>query len=338
MAEETKQLQIREKINFYNTSLKFEYNVIILKNVIPLSKFIIKLINYLILFFVINSCSTIEKKGWNDSSVFIEFKGNHPIIELIAYPSEKNYAPPVKLRFLLDTGSNLSFIKKEFIPIKKPPEKYISYTISGSSEVSINKLSVDLETTWGDKIATDQIFHIIDFKRDFPFDGILGNDILQKYTLLYNHPEGLYVFFNEPRDLEKGFTPLNVLSEIKTHIVIPVELEKTLIYFLIDTGAEISYLDEEHIKKLNLDSIATRKYTNFTGDIRESNTYIVPNLCLREKLCSQNVELLSNQNLRQFLGQNSVKVSGLFGMNWLKNYYLLVRYPDRKVFLKSKRI
>ena len=133
-------------------------------------------------------------------------------------------------------------------------------------------------------------------------------------------------------------TPINVLPEIKTHLVIPVELEKTLLYFLIDTGAEISYLDEDIIKKLNLDSISTRKYTNFTGDIRESNTYIIPNLCLKEKLCSQNIELLSNQNMRHFLGQNSVKVSGLFGVNWLKNYYLLIRYPDRKVFLKSKRI
>ncbi len=298
----------------------------------------IKLFSSLFFLFVIHNCKTIEKRGWSDHSVYIEFKSNQPIIELLTYPSEKNYAPPVKLRFLLDTGSNLSFIRKEFIPIKKAPEKYISYTISGSSEINIHKISLELDTTSGEKIASDQLFHVIDFKRDFPFEGILGTDFLQKYTMLYNIPEGLYVFQNMPKDLEKGFTSINVLPEIKTHLVIPVELEKTLLYFLIDTGAEISYLDEDIIKKLNLDSISTRKYTNFTGDIRESNTYIIPNLCLKEKLCSQNIELLSNQNMRHFLGQNSVKVSGLFGVNWLKNYYLLIRYPDRKVFLKSKRI
>jgi hypothetical protein len=296
------------------------------------------LFSSLFILFVLYNCRSVEKKGWKDNSVFIEFKGNQPVIELLAYPSEKNYAPPVKLRFLLDTGSNLSFIKKEFIPIKKAPEKYISYTISGSSEINIHKLSLELDTTSGEKIASDQLFHVIDFKRDFPFEGILGNDFLQKFTMLYNIPEGLYVFQNEPKDIDKGFTAINVLSDIKTHLVIPVELEKSLLYFLIDTGAEISYLDEDLIKKLNLDSISTRKYTNFTGDVRESNTYIIPNLCLKEKLCSQNIELLSNQNMRHFLGQNSVKVSGLFGMNWLKNYYLLIRYPDRKVFLKSKRI
>ena len=298
-----------------------------------------KRISYLSLILFFLYCSSQEKKsGWKDSSVFLEFSGNHPVIELMAAPSEKNFAPPAKLKFLLDTGSNLSFLRKEFIPIRKAPEKYISYTISGTTEINIHRLLIELETPEGHKLSSDQLFHLIEFRREFPFDGILGNDFLQKYSLLYKYPEGLYFISGDSKELEKEFTSIEILPEVKTHLVIPVEIEKNLVYFLLDTGAEISYLDEEQIKKLNLGAYTTRKYTNFTGDIRESNTYILPNLCLREKLCSKDIELLGNQNLRHFLGQNNVKVSGLFGMNWLKNYYLLIRYPDRKVFLKSRKI
>lgn len=283
-------------------------------------------------------CSSVQRvPSWKERAVFLAFSGNYPIVELLVYPSEKNYAPPVKLRFLLDTGSNLSFVRKDFLPVRKAPEKYISYTINGATEINIHKLLLELDTETGHKLSSEQLFHLIDFRKEFPFDGILGNDFLQKFTLLYNHPEGLYVISGDVKELEKDFTIVNVLPEIKSHLVIPVELEKSLVYFLLDTGAEISYLDEEHIKKLKLDAYTTRKYSNFTGDIRESNTYILPTLCVQENLCSDNVELLGNQNLRHFLGQGNIRVSGLFGMNWLKNYYLLVKHPDRKVLLKSKR-
>jgi len=284
------------------------------------------------------SCSSIEKKDWKDKYVFLAYTGNLPVIELVGYPSEKNYAPPAKLRLLLDTGSNLSFLRREFLPTKKSSEKYISYTISGASEINIHKLNIELETPNGEKLTSEQVFHMIEFRKDFPFDGILGNDFLQKYTLLYSHSEGIYIFNNDPKDIEKDFTSITILNDVKSHLVIPVELEKTLLYFLLDTGAEISYIDEDHVKKLNIDAHTTRKYTNFTGEIRESSTYILPSLCLQEKFCSKNIELLANQNLRNFLGQSNIKVSGLFGMNWLKNYYLLVKYPDRKVYLKSKNI
>ncbi len=295
---------------------------------------------YFILFLIgiLLGCSSVEKTNWKEHSVFLAYTGNLPVIELIGYPSEKNYAPPAKLRLLLDTGSNLSFLRREFLPTKKSSEKYISYTISGLSEINIHKLQIELETPSGEKLSSEQIFHMIDFRKDFPFDGILGNDFLQKFTLLYSHSEGIYIFSNEPKDLEKEFTAIQILNDIKSHLVIPVELDKTLLYFLLDTGAEISYIDEDHVKKLNIDSHTTRKYTNFTGDIRESSTYILPNLCLQEKFCSKNIELLANQNLRNFLGQSNIKVSGLFGMDWLKNYYLLIKYPDRKVYLKSKNI
>jgi len=283
-------------------------------------------------------CTSVQRgTSWKERAVFLAFSGNYPIVELLVYPSEKNYAPPIKLRFLLDTGSNLSFVRKDFLPVRKAPEKYISYTINGATEINIHKLLLELDTETGHKLSSEQLFHLIDFRKEFPFDGILGNDFLQKFTLLYNHPEGLYVISGDVKELEKDFTIVNVLPEIKSHLVIPVELEKSLVYFLLDTGAEISYLDEEHIKKLKLDAYTTRKYSNFTGDIRESNTYILPTLCVQENLCSDNVELLGNQNLRHFLGQGSIRVSGLFGMNWLKNYYLLVKHPERKVLLKSKR-
>lgn len=338
MEEEIKLSQTPEK----SSTLHFTYNLsnnpknnLGLIHMKIFSYYVILILGCIFSFWSCNSLG--NRANWKEKSVFLAFSGNYPVVELLVSPSEKNYAPPIKLRLLLDTGSNLSFVRREFLPIRKAPEKYVSYTINGATEINIHRIHLDLGTLSGQKLGTDQLFHLVELKKDFPFDGILGNDFLQKFTLLYNHPEGLYVFPEDSKDLEKEFTHVNVLPDIKSHLVIPVELEKNLLYFLLDTGAEISYLDEEQIKKLNLDAYTTRKYSNFAGDVKESHTYILPTLCVQENLCSDNIELLGNQNLRHFLGQNNVRVSGLFGMNWLRNYYLLVKNPERKVYLKSKR-
>ncbi|MCB1141133.1 MAG: aspartyl protease family protein [Leptospiraceae bacterium] len=292
---------------------------------------------FLLLGLILLGCSSVEKNQlWNEKAIFLGMENTHPVVELYASPSPENLAPPVKLRFLLDTGSNLSFLRKDFFPHSSKNEKFVSYTINGETEIEISKIQIRLETENSERLTSDHMFHMIHFKKDFPFDGIIGNDFLLKYTHILDFPVGIYFFPDDPKDLQESFSKINIYPEVKSHIIVPVQFMEKKIFFLLDTGAEISFIDEELIQSLNLKPFKTRKFVNLTGDLSESVTYSLPELCLESNFCAKNIEFLSNRSLRDFLGKNSIQISGIFGMNWIQNYYLLHKYPLGTLYLKKK--
>jgi hypothetical protein len=282
-------------------------------------------------------CSTIkEKENWKESAVFLKTQPRYPIVEIYASPSEMGISPPVKLKFLIDTGSNISFIRKDFLPNNSKAEKYTSYTIAGKTEITIQKIDLKLESLINEKLTQSHTFHMMKFSSNFPFDGILGNDFLFRYTSILDFPNGIYIFPNEPNLANLAFQSISLEESIQTHFIVRVQFQNKNLHFLLDTGAEISFLDEDEISNLNLKPYQSKKFISLSGDLLESNTFLIPKLCIQENLCEENIEFLTNKSLRQFLGNDKIVLSGLFGMNWIKNYYLLIKYPNRKLFLLKK--
>lgn len=274
-------------------------------------------------------------RAQNLNGIWLNYINWTPVIQLIVEPGEKGIAPPVHLRFLLDTGSNTTLLRKDFIPgVEK--QVYSSFTTHGKTELELHPYEVRLSSPENQEIFKGTV-NLIKFEENLPFDGILGNDVLSHYILVLDHFYG--AFLEKRQILKKNWIkemkkiPLN--TNAPRHLMVSALAGKSMerLDMLIDTGANHTYLGSETAENLKLKLIDRKPYTDIRGVAQEGKIFRLENLCV-EKFCKKEYPVLSGSSLRGFLGEDGIPVAGLIGFDWMREHVIAVDYLLHEVYIR----
>lgn len=289
----------------------------------------------LILFLSTGCRNSFFIRAQNLDGIWLNYINWTPVVELKAEPAEKGIAPPVLLRFLLDTGSNTTLLRKDFIPgVEK--QVYSSFTTHGKTELELHPYEVRLNSPEDQEIFKGTV-NLIKFEENLPFDGILGNDVLSHYILVLDHFYG--AFLEKRQVLKKGWIremkKIQLNENAPRHLMVSARAGKNLerLDMLIDTGANHTYLGSETAEKLKLKLIDKKPYTDIRGVAQEGKIFRLENLCV-EKFCKKEYPVLSGSSLRGFLGEDGVPVAGLIGYDWMREHVIAVDYLLHEVYIR----
>ncbi len=124
-----------------------------------------------------------------------------PLVEVEIYPNEisflrhKNqefHQPGLRVKLLIDTGSNISGLDRELIDRLQLPRYGDKAEIDGAGgNVSLNRYRCILYMRiFGTKaLPMDIVEGCFD---EVPYDGVLGRDVLQYCTLHFDGPNNVY--------------------------------------------------------------------------------------------------------------------------------------------------
>ncbi len=274
-------------------------------------------------------------RAQNLSGIWLNYINWTPVVELKAEPAEKGIAPPVHLRFLLDTGSNTTLLRKDFIPgVEK--QVYSSFTTHGKTELELHPYEVRLSSPDEQEIFKGTV-NLIKFEENLPFDGILGNDVLSHYILVLDHFYG--AFLEKRQILKKNWfrqmKKIQLNANAPRHLMVSALAGKNLerMDMLIDTGANHTYLGSETAENLKLKLIDKKPYTDIRGVEQEGKIFRLENLCI-EKFCKKEYPVLSGSSLRGFLGEDGIPVAGLIGYDWMREHVIAVDYLLHEVYIR----
>lgn len=243
-----------------------------------------------------------------------------------------------RTRLLVDTGSDENLHKKIYFKNKGSLLTTPIHTANDkvNTEFEIHKRYFSPPDKWEN--LGMQRFLVSSSLDPLPFDGILGNRFFSKYVVWMDFEKELRIFpHHEWTKLDiKGMEEFFASPEIFTHWLFPVTIQGKTYNFIFDTGADYTVLQlelaEEFPKYPNLEL----KYMEFSGKIYDSKVYKIPEICLGKTICSQKVTALSSTSLNSFLKNSSLKVDGILGMNWIKEFNVYLHYPQRKLYIQRK--
>ncbi|MDX1957575.1 MAG: retropepsin-like aspartic protease [Leptospiraceae bacterium] len=291
------------------------------------------MINRFLIFLLFLNCifskKTILDKFYLHS---LAIEDSFPVVELFVGPSDPNLAPKVKLKLIIDTGSNLSFVRKDLLPSLGMKQSIESKIISGATKMEVEVVSLGLEDS-GRKRIINSNFYLFNYKKNFPYDGVVGNDILSNFKLYLDFPD--YIHFSKKLDIDKKYQMFELNQNIDSHLVLPVTINNKRFEFILDTGAGVSFLNEDSILKDDLKHLSTREYYTFTGEVKTGKTYLADSICMNMTLCTQNVEIMSGVSLGDFFGRENIQINGLLGVNLLKNYKIWIDYSEKKIYVRK---
>lgn len=256
-----------------------------------------------------------------------------PRIRLFVNNSEEKEKK--ELRFVLDTGSNVSLIRKNIFINKGEKKAFKLKSISGEMDQEFIILKLNLFDDNLKLISENTAFHSFDFNPKFDFDGIIGNDILEKFDLFLELPENIYLIFPIPNKINlTGFRKIPfVYSE--GHIIINIKIGNQLCKFLLDSGAGISYLNQVKANELNLKIGGKASYMDISGELIESIYHIGENLCVDENMCQKKIELISGNSIENFITMNG-RLDGILGLNWIEKYSILIDFQNFSLYIKQR--
>lgn len=243
--------------------------------------------------------------------------------------------PIKKLTFILDTGSNVSLIRNSLYKAVGESNKFKLKSISGEIEGDFGEVKLNLFDSSERIIGENISFHTFEFDSRFAFDGLIGNDVLSKFSLFLELPENVYII--QPNIKTKkfeGFTKIP-FHFADGHILVHALIENRLCKLLLDTGAGISYLNQSKAAELNLKRGGKASFIDLRGEEQNTFYHIGENLCVAENLCQKKIELLSGNSIQDFLSKEG-NLDGILGMNWVENYSILIDYQNLELYIKKR--
>ncbi|MBK7055921.1 MAG: hypothetical protein IPH52_12875 [Leptospiraceae bacterium] len=288
----------------------------------------------LLLFCKTTNSAFIQESNLEHHNLEIKLSDLQPRIKLLANHRKQ---PDLKsLSFILDTGSNISLIRKNiFLPESNGETKSFRLkSLSGEMEEESTEMKLNLFDEKRNLISENFIFQSFNFNSKFTFDGILGNDALAKFDLFIELPDSVFLIKPSFKKNLKEFKRIPfVLSE--GHIILEVMIGKFPCKLLLDTGAGISYLNQKKAVELNLKIGGKASFMDLRGELQETIYHLGENLCVAENLCQKKIELLSGISIEDFLSTNG-KLDGILGLNWIENYSILVDYQNLNLYIKQR--
>ena len=234
----------------------------------------------------------------------------------------------------MDTGSNISLIRKNIFLPNGETKSFRLKSISGEIEEEFTEIGLNLFDEKRKLISENFIFQSFNFNSKFTFDGILGNDALAKFDLFIELPDN--VFLIKP-SIKKKLTEFRRIPFVLSdgHIILEAKIGSFPCRLLLDTGAGISYLNQKKAVELNLKIGGKASFMDLRGELQETIYHLGENLCVDENLCQKKIELLSGISIEDFLSSNG-KLDGILGLNWIENYSILVDYQNLNLYIKQR--
>ncbi len=282
-------------------------------------------------------CKTTNSGFIRDSDLIhhnleINLTDIHPRIEVLANSTKQTELKPLKL--VLDTGSNISLIRKNIFPITGYSKSFRIKSITGEIEEESSEIKLDMYDQKNNLIHKNLNFHAMEFDKKFSFDGIIGNDNLEKFDLFLEMPDSIFLINPIPNKKLNGFRKVP-FEFSEGHIIITAVLHNSPCKFILDTGAGISYLNKKKALELELKIGGNASFIDLRGEIQETIYHLGENLCVDENLCQKKIELLSGNSIEDFLSDNG-KLDGILGLNWIENFSILVDYQNLILYIKKR--
>lgn len=257
----------------------------------------------------------------------------NPRIPLLVSHSNQNKKE--KLNFIIDTGSNISLIRENLFMTNGTPKKIQLKSLSGQMEKEIIELKLNLFDEQEKLIFENSIFHSLSMDSKFNFDGIIGNNILEKFDLFLELPENIFLIKQKQNKIYlKDFNKIN-FELIEGHIVLPIKLNHFQCKFILDTGAGLSYLNSKKAKDLNLNIGGNASFIDLSGALKETIYHTGENLCVDENICQKKIDLLSGNSMEDFLSEDG-DLDGILGVNWIDKYSILIDYQNKILYIKQR--
>jgi hypothetical protein len=286
----------------------------------------------LLLFCKTSNSGFIRESDLIHHNLEINLSDIHPRIEVLANTTKQVELKP--LRLVLDTGSNISLIRKNIFPTTGYSKSFRIKSITGEIEEESSEIKLDIYDQKNNLIRKNLNFHAMEFDKKFSFDGIIGNDILGKFDLFLEMPDSIYLINPIPNKSLTGFRKIP-FEFSEGHIIISAVIQNKPCKFILDTGAGISYMNQKKAQELELKIGGNASFMDLRGEIQETIYHLGENLCVDENLCQKKIELLSGNSIEDFLSDNG-KLDGILGLNWIENFSILVDYQNLILYIKKR--
>jgi len=240
-----------------------------------------------------------------------------------------------ELSFVIDTGSNISLIKKNLFTHSGQKKIFRLKSISGETEKESIEINLNLFDKNNNLILANSVFHSLDISSRFDFDGIIGNDVLENFDLFIELPDNIFLL--KPTYTKKnleGFKKIPLLLS-EGHIIFQIKIKSIPCRLLFDTGAGISYLKTQKAKELNLKIGGQASFLDLEGNQIDTIYHIGENLCVDENICQKKIDLLSGNSIKDFLS-NEENLDGILGQNWISQYSILIDYRNKSLYIKQR--
>jgi hypothetical protein len=282
-------------------------------------------------------CKTTNSGFIRDSNLAhhdleIKLSDLQPRIRLLV--NNKKQAEMKSLNFVLDTGSNISLIRKNIFSGTGEVKSFRLKSISGEIEEEFTELKLNLFDVKKKIISENSSFQAFNFDSKFTFDGILGNDTLVKFDLFIELPDN--VFLIKP-SINKSLSDFRKIPFVFSdgHILLDAKIGNAPCRLLLDTGAGISYLNQKKANELDLKIGGKASFMDLRGELQETIYHLGENLCVDENICQKKIELLSGNSIEDFLSTDG-KLDGILGLNWIENYSILIDYQNLNLYIKQR--
>lgn len=289
--------------------------------------------------FLFTFCTSTNSSFLKDSKLDYYNLNIHPTgIQPVVFLYAKNTIEEQeekKISFVIDTGSNISLIRKDIFSPTKQRKVFRLKSISGESEKESFEVSLNLQDKNKNIISEKTIFYSFDLDPKFTFDGIIGNDILAKFHLFLELPQSIAIIIpsHEKIDLQ-GFRQIPIQFS-EGHILLDIKIQKINCKFLLDTGAGISYLSSKKTEELKLKIGGKASFIDLGGNIVETNYHTGENLCVDENICQKKIDLLSGSAIETFLIKED-NLDGIIGQNWINQYSILIDYQHKNLYIRQR--
>ncbi|MBE7412532.1 MAG: hypothetical protein L6Q54_10335 [Leptospiraceae bacterium] len=246
-----------------------------------------------------------------------------------------------KLRFVIDTGSNLSLLNKNKFPELEKSQVLQMQLKSLNSYSDIKYSEIFLDVFQEESIIFEnKKFIATQFPEFFQFDGIIGNNLLSEFDLVLNFPKSIY-FLKKNRLIslsDHGFngTPIRF---IENYIVVDTYIDGLKKKnFLLDTGSGLSFIVQNEAEEKEFRSGRRSRYFDSLGNISTTETRIAKIGCILSKEnCFNNPEFLTGKNTFHLNTLKNENITGLIGMNWLEKNEIVISYSEKKIYYKKKK-
>ncbi len=257
------------------------------------------------------------------------------------HPNQAIYSIEVYLQglgkktFVVDTGSNLSFLIQESrIPSKPVFKKSLSLNQFLLENVPFYQLQAGLSED--DNIGTFLI-PVVDFLPDKEgWDGILGNDILSNYIVDFEFPSKITFHESSLEEKDNSKYTWFPLEEKMGHYFLNISGKK----FLLDTGAGISVLPEEipHTDTLeNVNLVSLGKESQSKAKIKKTQKPF----CLNQNMfCIPDFKFVVERvsSSKTLTGKKENSNDGILGQNWFESHSIRIDYGNRRLGISNNHV
>ncbi|MGL5032719.1 MAG: aspartyl protease family protein, partial [Microcystaceae cyanobacterium] len=228
-------------------------------------------------------------------------------------------------KFLLDTGASISMLTPEFVnglglKGKALPKEATRYALAGNDCQNIEATlhNIPLLQLGNAKIKNLQALELSQTVIPAALDGVLGMDVLTHFQIEVDPRQRELKLLSRDRPINPKNAPIPlVMREGVALVKVKLNQQQETFLFMIDTGAESTFISPQIAKSLQLDP-------------KKLNPIQVQGFCGLESARSTNLERLQvgNQTIKQLetvilsntAVLDSLQVDGILGQNFLNQF------------------